>query len=217
MGASTRLLDAWIRKVGPEQAQGGRYLSNYTWHGDQNPSHPWIFGVQGSDCDLSDMRFSKLNTSWGKNFVENKMPEAHWKFECIERGARIVVITPEYNPTAYRADYWMPLRPQSDGSIFLGAMKIIVDENMHDVDFMKSHTDVPLLVRTDTLQFLDPRDVVADYKFPDFSKSYAGRVQSLTPEQVAAARGDDGLGSEQEAGGAAAPGAGGLALSGQWH
>ena len=61
---------------------------------------------------------------------------------------------------------------QSDGSIFLGAMKILVDENMHDVDFMKSHTDAPLLVRTDTLQFLDPRDVVAEYKFPDFSKSY---------------------------------------------
>ena len=145
------------------------------------PSHPWIFGVQGSDCDLSDMRFSKLNTSWGKNFVENKMPEAHWKLECIERGARIVVITPEYNPTAYRADYWMPLRPASDGAIFLGAMKIIVDENMHDVDFLKGYTDSPMLVRTDTLQFLDPRDVVADYKFPDFSNSYSGRVQSLKP------------------------------------
>ena len=183
-GGINALLDTWIRKVSPEQAQGGRYWSNYTWHGDQNPSHPWWCGAQGSDIDLSDMRFSKLNTSWGKNFVENKMPEAHWKLECIERGARIVVITPEYNPTAYRADYWMPLRPASDGAIFLGAMKIIVDENMHDTDFLKGYTDSPVLVRTDTLQFLDPRDVVAEYKFPDFSKSYSGRVQSLKPAQV---------------------------------
>ena len=163
------------------------------------------------------MRFSKLNTSWGKNFVENKMPEAHWKLECIERGARIVVITPEYNPTAYRADYWMPLRPESDGAIFLGAMKIIVDENMHDVDFMKDFTDPPVLVRTDTLQYLDPRDVVADYKFPDFSKSYSGRVQSLKPEQIERLGRHDGLGPEQEAGGPAAPGAGRLALSEQRH
>ena len=88
---------------------------------------------------------------------------------------------------------------------------------MHDVDFLKGYTDAPMLVRTDTLQFLDPRDVVADYKFPDFSKSYSGRVQSLKPEQVAAARGDDGLGPEQEAGGPAPSGAGGLALSEQWH
>ena len=151
-GGVNALLDTWIRKVNPEQAQGGRYWSNYTWHGDQNPAHPWWCGAQGSDIDLSDMRFSKLNTSWGKNFVENKMPEAHWKLECIERGARVVVITPEYNPTAYRADYWMPLRPASDGAIFLGAMKIIVDENMHDIDFLKSFTDSPMLVRTDTLQ-----------------------------------------------------------------
>ena len=34
------------------------------------------------------------------------------------------------------------------------------------------------------MQYLDPRDVVADYKFPDFSKSYSGRVQSLKPEQI---------------------------------
>jgi nitrate reductase alpha subunit len=130
------------------------------------------------------MRFTKLNTSWGKNFVENKMPEAHWKLESIERGARLVVITPEYNPTASRADYWIPLRPQSDTSMFLGACKIILDENMHDLNYIKDFTDMPLLVRTDTLQYLDPRDVIPNYTFPDFSHSYSGRIQGLKPEQI---------------------------------
>ena len=120
-GGVLPLLDSWIRKVDADRAQGGKYYSNYTWHGDQDPSHPWWNGTQKCDIDLSDMRFSKLNTSWGKNFVENKMPEAHWKLESIERGARIVVITPEYNPTAYRADYWIPVRPQTDAALFLGA------------------------------------------------------------------------------------------------
>ena len=55
---------------------------------------------------------------------------------------------------------------------------------MQDIDYIKGFTDLPLLVRTDTLQYLDPRDVIADYKFPDFSKSYSGRVQSLKPEQI---------------------------------
>ncbi|MBM4135033.1 MAG: twin-arginine translocation signal domain-containing protein, partial [Nitrospira sp.] len=183
-GGIDTLLDSWIRKVGPNQAQGGRYWSNYTWHGDQNPAHPFWSGAQTSDIDLSDMRFSKLNTSWGKNFVENKMPEAHWKLESIERGARIVTITPEYNPTATRADYWIPVRPETDGALFIGAMKIIADENLHDVDFMKGYTDSPLLVRTDTLQYLDPRDVIKDFAFPDYSKRYSGRVQSLKPEQI---------------------------------
>src|SRR5919197_1076562 len=183
-GGVLPLLDAWIRKVSPEQAQGGRYWSNYTWHGDQNPSHPFWNGVQTSDIDLADMRFSKLNTSWGKNFVENKMPEAHWKLECIERGARVVVITPEYNPTAYRADYWIPVRPQSDAAHFLGACKIILDENMGDTDYIKGYTDMPLLVRTDTLQYLDPRDLIKDFAFPDYSQRYSGKVQSLKPDQI---------------------------------
>ena len=91
---------------------------------------------------------------------------------------------PEYNPVAYRADYWIPVRPQSDGALFLGALKIIVDENLHDVDFLKGYTDSPLLIRTDTLQYLDPRDVIKGYQFPDFSKSYSGRVQTLKPSQI---------------------------------
>ena len=76
------------------------------------------------------------NTSWGKNFVENKMPEAHWKLESMERGARLVVITPEYNPTASRADYWIPVRPETDGALFLGASKIILDENYQDLSLI---------------------------------------------------------------------------------
>src|SRR5690606_18032254 len=164
-GGCGALLDSWVRNVGPDHAQGGRYFNNLTWHGDQDPSQPYWSGTQAIDCDLSDMRFSKLNTSWGKNFVENKMPEAHWKLESIERGGRVVVITPEYNPTAQRADYWMPVRPETDGALFLGACKIILDENLQDTDFIQSYTDLPLLIRTDTLQYLDPRDVVPDYQF----------------------------------------------------
>ncbi len=146
------------------------------------------------------MRFSKLNTSWGKNFVENKMPEAHWKLESIERGGRIVVITPEYNPTAYRADYWIPVRPETDGALFLSTCKIILDENMQDIDYIKQFTDLPLLVRTDTLQYLDPRDVIADFKFPDFSKSYSGRVQTLKAQDIERLGGFMVWDLEQEAG-----------------
>ena len=184
-GGCGALLDTYIRKVKPHQAQGGRYWSNYTWHGDQNPAHPFWNGIQASDIDMNDMRFSKLNTSWGKNFVENKMPEAHWKLESIERGARCVVITPEYNPTAYRADYWIPVRPATDAALFLGACKIIFDENMHDHDFCAAYTDMPILVRSDTLQYLDPRDVIQGYQLPDFSKTYSGKVQTLDPAKIA--------------------------------
>ena len=71
-GGCGALLDTYIRKVKPKQAQGGRYWSNYTWHGDQNPAHPFWSGVQTSDIDMNDMRFSKLNTSWGRTLLRTR-------------------------------------------------------------------------------------------------------------------------------------------------
>ena len=61
-GGVLPLLDSWIRKVDADRAQGGKYYSNYTWHGDQDPSQPWWNGTQNCDIDLSDMRFSKLSS-----------------------------------------------------------------------------------------------------------------------------------------------------------
>ncbi|MFQ5990681.1 MAG: molybdopterin-dependent oxidoreductase, partial [Candidatus Methylomirabilales bacterium] len=119
------LLDVHVRGVGPDQALGGRTWSNYTWHGDQAPGHPFVHGLQGSDVDFNDLRFSKLHIQCGKNLVENKMPESHFFNELMERGAKIVVITPEYSPPAAKADYWIPIRPNTDTALFLGITKIL--------------------------------------------------------------------------------------------
>src|SRR5678816_4937523 len=51
-GGVLPLLDSWIRKVDADRAQGGKYYSNYTWHGDQDPSHPWWNGTQNCDVCL---------------------------------------------------------------------------------------------------------------------------------------------------------------------
>ena len=55
---SMAILDSHIRGVGPDKALGGRNWSNYTWHGDQAPGHPWVHGLQTSDCDFNDLRLS---------------------------------------------------------------------------------------------------------------------------------------------------------------
>jgi len=126
---SLALLDAKIRGVGPEQARAGRNWSNYTWHGDQAPGHPWVHGLQASECDFNDLRFSKLIVMDGKNLVENKLTDSHWFIECMERGAKIVVIAPEYGPPSTKADYWIPIRPQTDAALWLGITKLMIDKD----------------------------------------------------------------------------------------
>ena len=178
------LLDAHVRGVGPDKAKGGREWSEYTWRGDQAPGQPFVHGLQTSEIDLNDLRFTKFTVQVGKNLVENKMPEAHWLIEMMERGGRIAVIAPEYNPTATKADYWISVRPGlSDTAIFLGVTRMLMEQRWYDEDFVKKFTDFPLLVRTDTLKRLRPQEVIRDYRNADISKGPSFVIQGMTAEQ----------------------------------
>ena len=177
------LLDAHIRGVGPDEAKGARAWSNYTWHGDQAPGHPFVHGLQASDCDFNDMRATKLHIQMGKNLVENKRPDNHFFIECMERGATIVTVAPEYSPPATKSDYWLPIRPATDTALLLGITRLLIDEKKYDVPFVKRFTDFPLLVRTDTLKRLHPEDVIPGYKQPDISGGASMSLHGLTPEQ----------------------------------
>jgi len=178
------LLDTHVRGVAPDEAKGGRNWSNYTWHGDQAPGHPFVHGLQASDEDFNDLRNSRLHIQCGKNLVENKMPENHFFNELMERGGKIVTIAPEYSPPATKSDYWIPVRPGvSDTALFLGVTKIIMDSGRYDEGFVKAFTDFPLLVRTDNLKRLRADEVFPGYK-PGLTKdgpSFA--AHGLTEEQ----------------------------------
>ena len=177
-------LDSHVRGIDPDEALGGRNWSNYTWHGDQAPGQPFVHGLQTSDCDFNDMINTKLHIHAGVNMIENKMPDTHFFYNTMERGAKIVVIAPEYSPPATKADYWISVRPGvSDTAIFLGITKIIMDNGWHDEAFVKSFTDFPLLVRTDNLKRLRAAEVFADYKLGLSSDGPSFALHGLKQEQ----------------------------------
>jgi nitrate reductase alpha subunit len=178
------LVDHYARGVGPEEAQGAREWTEYTWRGDQAPGQPFIHGLQTSDVDMSDVRFSKLSIQIGKNLVENKMPESHWLNEIMERGGKIVVITPDYSAPSAKADYWIGVRPGiSDTAVLLGITKILMDRHWIMPDFIKRYTDFPLLVRTDTLERLHPEEVIAGYQLKDLRNGPSYKIQGLKESQ----------------------------------
>jgi nitrate reductase / nitrite oxidoreductase, alpha subunit len=182
---SLALLDANVRGVGKEDAKAGRNWSNYTWHGDQAPGQPWVHGLQNSDCDFNDLRFSKLIIMNGKNLVENKITDAHWFIECLERGSKIVVIAPEYGAPSTKADYWIPVRPSTDAALWLGITRILIDNKWYDEAFVKAFTDFPLLVRTDNLKRLRAAEVFPNYKSTLAADGVSKKIQGLTDEQHA--------------------------------
>ncbi|HEX6299628.1 MAG TPA: molybdopterin-dependent oxidoreductase, partial [Acidimicrobiia bacterium] len=159
------LLDAQVRGVGPDAANGARDWSEYTWRGDQAPGFPFVHGLQTSEVDFNDLRNSRLHIQVGKNLVENKMPESHFFNELMERGGKIVSIVPEYGPQSSKSDYWIPVRAGlSDTAIFLYLAKELIDQERYDTEFLKRFTDLPLLIRLDTLTRLRADEVFADHQ-----------------------------------------------------
>ncbi len=180
------LLDHHVRGVAPADARGARDWNEYTWRGDQAPGHPFVHGLQTADMDFNDMRFCKLVIQIGKNLIENKMPESHWLNECMERGAKLVDIAPEYNCPATKSNYWISVRPGlSDLAVLLGVTKIMLDNQWYKPDFCRRFTDFPLLVRTDNLRRLRPEDIQADYRPKDLRGGPSYKIQGLTDEQRA--------------------------------
>jgi nitrate reductase alpha subunit len=177
------LLDVHLRGVEHQDAKGGRLWSNYTWHGDQAPGHPFTTGLQASDEDFNDLRNSRLHIQCGKNLVENKMPESHFFIEAMERGAKIVTITPEYSPPATKSDYWIPIRPATDTALFLGITRWLMDNEKYDAAFVKRFTDFPMLVRADNLKRLSAAEVFPDYQLQLTPDSPSFKLHGLNQAQ----------------------------------
>src|ERR1051325_1814654 len=121
----------------------------------------------------------------GKNLVENKMADAHWFIECMERGAKIVVIAPEYGAPSTKADYWIPVRPATDAALWLGVTRVMIEYKWYDETFVKQFTDFPFLIRTDTLKRLRAPEVFPNYKSALPAEGPSKRVQGITDEQHA--------------------------------
>ena len=88
-----------------------------------------------------------------------------WPFikEAQRRGAKVVVIDPLRHRTARAADWYIPIRPGTDGALALGMMHVIIGEGLVDVDYVERYT----------------------VGYPELTE----RVQQYSPERVSAITG----------------------------
>ncbi|HXV77083.1 MAG TPA: molybdopterin-dependent oxidoreductase [Candidatus Polarisedimenticolaceae bacterium] len=159
MANSMALLDSKLRGVGPDQALGARGFDNYSWHTDLPPGHPMVTGQQTVEFDLNAVEYAKTVLVWGMNWITTKMPDAHWLTEARMAGTRVVVIACEYSATSTKADDAIVVRPGTTPALALGLAGEIIRNKLYDADYLRRHTDLPLLVRTDDLTYLRARQV----------------------------------------------------------
>ena len=160
------LLDSKIRGVGPDHAVGARGWDSYSWHTDLPPGHPMVTGTQTNDFDLFAVEHSKLAIAWGMNWITTKMPDSHWLTEARLKGTKTVSITVEYSATASKTDDVIVIRPGTDPAFALGLAQVIISEKLYDLEFVSKNTDLPFLIRLDTLEPLRPQDIIPGYVEP---------------------------------------------------
>ena len=77
------------------------------------------------------------------------------RYNCTE----VVLLAPDYNASALAADCHLPLRAGSDAAFWLAVCQVIVEEELHQPDFVREQTDLAILVRKDTGRYLRAPDV----------------------------------------------------------
>jgi anaerobic selenocysteine-containing dehydrogenase len=75
---------------------------------------------------------------WGANPVYSDTPRGGLKrlLDAKKRGAKLIVVKPEMQPDAAKADIWVPIRPGTDGALALAMLNVIINEQLYDRDFV---------------------------------------------------------------------------------
>jgi complex iron-sulfur molybdoenzyme family reductase subunit alpha len=138
---------------------GGVFCSFYDWYCDLPPGEPITWGVQTEACECADWFNARYIILWGANVVQTRIPDAHFAFEARYNGAKLCLISPDYNSSAIHADHFLQIQPGTDGLLALGVARLLIDNGWIDRPYIQEQTDLPLLVRADTGKFLREADL----------------------------------------------------------
>jgi anaerobic selenocysteine-containing dehydrogenase len=89
--------------------------------------------------------------------------------QAKKNGAQLIVVDPRRIKEAEMADIWLPIRPGTDVALMLGWLRVIIEEEFYDRDFVDKWT----------VGFEDLKAAVADY-----TPRRVAEITWLTPEQV---------------------------------
>ncbi len=99
---------------------------------------------------------------WGYNPSFSRITHATAAVAGLKRGMKLVVIDPRNVGLANKADVWLRVRPGADGALALGLANIMIERGWYDQEFVRTWSNGPLLLRSDTNRPLKAEDVLSD-------------------------------------------------------
>jgi len=163
-GGGTRVMNIGSEGTGPTAffIGLGAPLSNVTAdNGDDHQGVAITLGkvIVGDSAD--NWFYSDMILIWGGNPAYTNIPNFHFIAEARYNGTKVVIISPDYSPSAVHADQWVPVNIGSDAALALSMSQVIIKEKLFKEDFVREQTDLPLLVVESTGRFLREKDFKA--------------------------------------------------------
>ena len=92
--------------------------------------------------DNPEFKIPEVVFCWGNNCVASSSDGffGDWLVEVMRRGSKLVVIDPRLTWLAARADLWIQPRPAVDSAIAIAMLKVIIEEDLYDHDFVEKWT-----------------------------------------------------------------------------
>ena len=162
---------------------GGTCMSFYDWYCDLPPSSPQTFGEQTDVPESADWYNAQCLILWGSNVPQTRTPDAHFYTEVRYKGAKSVVVSPDYSEAAKFADLWLHPQAGTDAALAMALGHVILKEFHIErrvpyfEDYCRRYTDMPFLVR------LEPRgDAYVPGRFVRAADFADGLGQANNPE-----------------------------------
>ena len=126
----------------------------------------YVFGVGsvatgGAGGAMADIAESGCLILWGYNPSFTRITHATATVAGLKRGMKLIVIDPRNAGLANKADIWLQVRPGTDGALALGLANIMIERGWYDEAFVRTWSNGPLLVRSDTDRLLRTEDLVS--------------------------------------------------------
>lgn len=99
------------------------------------------FGSGAMTNSISEIEDAKMLLVVGSNTTEAHPLIARRIIRAIRKGAKLVVVDPRKSDIAKIADIHLQLQPNSDIILFTAIAKIIVENGLHNAEFINSHTE----------------------------------------------------------------------------
>jgi len=162
--AINHITDRWHKII---EQFGAEAILPYSYAGtmgliQRNAGHPFFYRLGASRLDRTicspakeagwksvmgetpsphpdEVAESDLVILWGINAVATNIHFLHGVKLARRRGAKVWLIDTYQNHTSSVVDQTFLVRPGSDGALALGMMHLLVDDNLIDHDFIKTH------------------------------------------------------------------------------